>query len=198
MCDSQRYGQSIHSPSLSFCFAIRMNVIGFCDHLKSTGFCPVFFYREFAEEIRRPKSALPASALCRSDDTLLDIAEPPTPCWSRPRRRDWHFPAQDLGGRRQFHLLGWQALGQISAKEHADIFLYEPGGVIGSQDHACVEAQRRIGKWLYDYTVSIYKDAGRGVVLGIVVGRDRRNWTSSGPQPAHRIAQKARKTAVFE
>jgi hypothetical protein len=42
----------------------------------------------------------------------------------------------------------------------------EPGAVIGSQDHACVEAQRRIEKGLYDHTVSIYKDAGRGVVLG--------------------------------
>src|SRR5258707_12413089 len=41
-----------------------MNGIGFCDHLKCSGFCPVFFYREFAEETRRPKSALPASARC--------------------------------------------------------------------------------------------------------------------------------------
>ncbi len=41
-----------------------MNGIGFCDHLKRSGFCPVFFYREFAEETRRPKSALPASARC--------------------------------------------------------------------------------------------------------------------------------------
>lgn len=36
-----------------------MNGIGFCDHLKCTGFCPVFFYREFAEETRRLKSAFP-------------------------------------------------------------------------------------------------------------------------------------------
>lgn len=39
-------------------------------------------------------------------------------CASSPRRRDWRFQAQDLGGDRQFHLLGWQALGRISAEEH--------------------------------------------------------------------------------
>jgi hypothetical protein len=46
----------------------------------------------------------------------------------------WRFPAQDLGGRRQFHLLWWQALGGISAEEHTNIFVHEPGGVIGSHD----------------------------------------------------------------
>jgi hypothetical protein len=45
-------------------------------------------------------------------------------------------------------LFWWQALGGIFAKEHSNVFLYEPGGVVGSQDHACFEAQRRIGKRL--------------------------------------------------
>jgi hypothetical protein len=35
------------------------------------------------------------------------------------------------------------------------IFVYEPGGVIGSHDHACFEAQQRIGKRPYDHTVSM-------------------------------------------
>jgi hypothetical protein len=52
-------------------------------------------------------------------------------------------------------------LGGISAKEHAHIFLDEPGGVIGSQDHACVEAQRRIGKRLYDHALSMKARRGR-------------------------------------
>jgi hypothetical protein len=76
-------------------------------------------------------------------------------CALRPRPRDWRFPAQDSGGRRQFHLLWSQALGRISAEEHTNIFLDEPGGVIGPQDHVCVEAQRRIGERLYDHTVSM-------------------------------------------
>ena len=59
------------------------------------------------------------------------------------------FQPKTLGGRRQFHLIGWQALGRISAKEHAHIFLDEPRGVVSSQDHASVEAQRRIGKRLH-------------------------------------------------
>jgi hypothetical protein len=63
--------------------------------------------------------------------------------------------AQNLGGQRQFHLLWSRVLGRISAKEHADIFLYARGGIIGSQDHACVEGERRIGKRLYDNTVSL-------------------------------------------
>src|ERR1035438_1076275 len=63
---------------------------------------------------------------------------------SRTRRRYSCFPAQDSGGRRQFHLFWWQALGGIFAKEHSNVFFYEPGGVISSQDHACFEAQRRI------------------------------------------------------
>ncbi len=71
--------------------------------------------------------------------------------WSRARWRDWRFPVEDLGGHRQFHLLWGQALGRISAEEHTNIFLDEPGGVIGSQDDACVEAQRRIGKRLYHH-----------------------------------------------
>jgi len=33
-----------------------------------------------------------------------------------------------------------------------DVFLYEPGRVVSSQDHACLEAQRRIGKRLYHHT----------------------------------------------
>jgi hypothetical protein len=74
-------------------------------------------------------------------------------CCSRAQGRDWRFPAQNLGGRRQFHLLWWQALGRIFAEEHSNVFLYEPGGVIGSQDHACFEAQRCIGNGHYDHTV---------------------------------------------
>ena len=74
-------------------------------------------------------------------------------CWSMARRREWGLPAQDLGGRRQLHLLWWHALGRIPAEEHTNVFLYEPGGVVGSQDHACFEAQRCIGKRLYDHTV---------------------------------------------
>jgi len=74
---------------------------------------------------------------------------------SMARRRDWRFPAQDSGGQRQFHLLWWQALGRIFSEEHSDVFLYEPGGVVSSQDHACLEAQRRIGKRLYHHTVSM-------------------------------------------
>lgn len=46
-------------------------------------------------------------------------------------------------------------LGRISTEEHANIFLNEPGRVIGSQDHTCVEAQRRVGKRLYDYAISM-------------------------------------------
>ena len=104
------------------------------------------------------------------------------------------FTDQHLGGDRQFHLVWWQALGGISAEEHAHIFLYEPRGVIGSQDHTCVEAQRRIGKRFYD-TVCIYKDAGivaNGVLAltGAVVSPE------SGTPLAHRIAQKPSKTAV--
>jgi hypothetical protein len=57
------------------------------------------------------------------------------------------------GGQRQFHPLWRQALGCISAEEHPNIFVYEPGGVIGSHDHACFETQQRIGKRLYDHTV---------------------------------------------
>ena len=38
----------------------------------------------------------------------------------------WPFTDQDLGGDRQFHLVWWQALGGISAEEHAHIFLDEP------------------------------------------------------------------------
>src|ERR1700730_732305 len=81
---------------------------------------------------------------------------------SRPRRWDWRFPAQDLGGRRQFYLLWWHALWRIFAEEHSNIFLYEPGGVIGSQDHACVEAQRRIGERLYDHAESKKEAASQG------------------------------------
>jgi hypothetical protein len=39
------------------------------------------------------------------------------------------------------------------------IFVYEPGGVIGSQDHACFEAQRRIGKRFYHHIVGENRDA---------------------------------------
>ena len=44
-----------------------------------------------------------------------------------------------VGGQRQFHLLWRQVLGGISAEEHANIFLDEPGTVIGPKDHACVK-----------------------------------------------------------
>jgi hypothetical protein len=76
-----------------------------------------------------------------------------------------------LGGDRQFHLVRWQSLGGISAEEHAHIFLHEPRGVIGSKDHTCVEAQRRIGKPFFD-TVCIYEDAG--IVAKRGIGPDRR------------------------
>ena len=39
---------------------------------------------------------------------------------------------------------------EYRAEEHSDIFLYEPRGIIGSQDHIGVEAQRRIEKRLHD------------------------------------------------
>jgi hypothetical protein len=79
---------------------------------------------------------------------------------SRARLRDCPFPAQDSGGRRQFHLLWWQALGLIFAEEHSNVFVYEPGVIIGSHDNARFEAQRCIGKRLYDHTVSM-KASGR-------------------------------------
>ena len=69
------------------------------------------------------------------------------------RRIDGLFRADNSGGQRQFHSPWWQALGCIFAEEHSNVFLYEPGGVVGSQDHACFEAQRCIGKQLYDHTV---------------------------------------------
>jgi hypothetical protein len=71
------------------------------------------------------------------------------------RRTDCLFQADNLGGQGQFHSLWWQALGRILAEEHSNVFLYEPGGVIGSHDHAGFEAQRRVGKRLYDHTVSM-------------------------------------------
>lgn len=74
---------------------------------------------------------------------------------SRARRRVCPFPAQDSGGRRQFHLLWWQALGRVFAEEHSDVFVYEPGVIVSSHDHACFEAQRNIGNRLYDHTVSM-------------------------------------------
>jgi hypothetical protein len=52
-------------------------------------------------------------------------------------------------------LVWWQALGRKLAEEHSNVFLYEPGGVVGPQDHARLEAQRCIGKRLYDHTVSM-------------------------------------------
>jgi hypothetical protein len=42
--------------------------------------------------------------------------------------RDCRFPAQNWGGRRQFDLLWWQALGRIFAEERSNVFVYEPGG----------------------------------------------------------------------
>jgi len=69
------------------------------------------------------------------------------------RRIDCLFHADNSGGQRQFRWLWWQALGRIFAEEHSNVFLYEPGGVVGSQDHACFEAQRCIGKQLHDHTV---------------------------------------------
>ena len=50
----------------------------------------------------------------------------PDCCASSPRRTYWPFTDQHLGGDRQFHLVCWQALGGISAEEHAHIFLDEP------------------------------------------------------------------------
>ena len=70
-----------------------------------------------------------------------ECSAPVTLCCSRARRRGCPFQAQDSGGRRQFHLLWWQALGRIFAEEHSNEFVYEPGVIIGSHDHACFEAQ---------------------------------------------------------
>jgi hypothetical protein len=72
---------------------------------------------------------------------------------STARRIDCLFQADNSGGHRQSNWLWWYALGRILAEEHSNVFLYEPGGVVGSQDHACFEAQRCIGKQLYDHTV---------------------------------------------
>jgi hypothetical protein len=72
---------------------------------------------------------------------------------SSTRRIDCLFHADNSGGQRRFGSLWGQALGRILAEEHSNVFLHEPGGVVGSQDHACFEAQRCIGKQLYDHTV---------------------------------------------
>jgi hypothetical protein len=40
------------------------------------------------------------------------------------------------------------------AEEHSNVFVYEPGVIIGPHYHACLEAQRCIGKRLNDHTVS--------------------------------------------
>jgi hypothetical protein len=95
------------------------------------------------------RHCIPAVALMVAGTCL----EPPIPGWSRARRRDWRFPVQDSGGWRRLYLLGWQALGRKLAEEHANVFVYEPGAVVGSHNHACLEAQRRIGTRLYDHTV---------------------------------------------
>ena len=42
------------------------------------------------------------------------------------------FSSPKLGGQRHFHSLWWQALRRIFAEEHANVFVYEPGCVIGS------------------------------------------------------------------
>jgi hypothetical protein len=75
--------------------------------------------------------------------------------YSRAGRTDCPFQADNWRGQRRSHPHWWQALGRIFTEEHSNVFLYEPGGVVGSQDHACSEAQRCIGKGLYDHTVSM-------------------------------------------
>ena len=45
------------------------------------------------------------------------------------------------------------------AQEHADVFIDQPGAVIGSQNHACFGAQSCFGKRPNDHTVRI--DASR-------------------------------------
>jgi hypothetical protein len=47
-----------------------------------------------------------------------------------------------------------------AAEQDPNVFVYEPGVIIGSHDHACFEAQRCIGKRLYEHTVSM-KTSGR-------------------------------------
>jgi len=74
---------------------------------------------------------------------------------SRARRTDCLFQADNSGGHRQSNWLWWYALGCTFAEEHSNVFLYEPGGVVGSQNHACFEAQRCIRKRLYDHTGSM-------------------------------------------
>ena len=72
---------------------------------------------------------------------------------SPARRTDYLFQADNSGRQRQFYSLRWQALGRIFAEEHSNVFLSEPEGVVGSQDHACFEAQGCIGKGLHDHAV---------------------------------------------
>ena len=89
------------------------------------------------------------SILC----SLAPASRPRQAMLSPARGTNCLFPADNSSSQRQFRSLWWQALGCIFAEEHSNVFLYEPGRVIGSQDHACFEAQRCIGKQLYDHTV---------------------------------------------
>ena len=74
--------------------------------------------------------------------------------------------SQGSSGRRQFHLHWGKALRRISTEKHSDVFLYEPGGLIGSRDHACPKAQGRLGKRvhrivrMHQGSPYIFKDAG--------------------------------------
>ena len=55
------------------------------------------------------------------------------------RRTDCLFQADNSGGHRQSNWLWWYALGCTFAEEHFKRILYEPGGVVGPQDHARLE-----------------------------------------------------------
>jgi hypothetical protein len=83
---------------------------------------------------------------------------------------DWRFPAQDLGGRRQFHLLWWQALGRISAEEQANIFLYVPEVLSALKITHVLKHKRRIGKRLCDYAISMKQDASQALGMGCFPG----------------------------
>jgi hypothetical protein len=62
---------------------------------------------------------------------------------------------QGSGGRRQSTCLGGRRGGRILAEENAKVFVDQPVSVIGSHNHSCLEAQRRIGKWTQNHTVSM-------------------------------------------
>ncbi len=56
---------------------------------------------------------------------------------------------------RQFRRLWWPALRRIFTEKHSNVFVYEAGVIVSSRDHACFEAQRRIGKRFHDHAVSM-------------------------------------------